>query len=493
MPVRDKRNPHLPLIAGLLLPATILAACAPAVPPTAMPASTDAPAARISPTPLPDRPPFAPGTVFDYLAQQGDTLPSVAAHFQTTIEEIRRENPDLPEAVTTLPAGYLLRVPAYYVPLTTTPYRILPDSEVVNGPGALGFDLQAEVESRPGFLKDLSDYAQRRQRPAWDVVRVVSRNYSVHPRLLLALLEHQTGALSRPEPGALDATYPLGYENVRYRGLYRQLVWAAEQINDAYYGWRIGSVEFELADERVARPDPWQNAGTVGVQGFFAALLGEREFAEAIGPDGFAQTWARLWGDPFARQVEFLPPSLQQPELGLPFRPNRYWDFTGGPHPSFGDSLPYGALDLAPPTAITGCAPSGEPFTAPAAGIVTTSDHAMLILDLDGDGDERTGWVLFFYHVATGGRAPEGQVVEMGDPLGYPSCEGGRATGTHVHLARRYNGEWIPAGGVLPFEMGGWTAAYGDAPYLGTMTKGSKVVSACTCSIAENRIEYTLP
>jgi hypothetical protein len=41
--------------------------------------------------------------------------------------------------------------------------------------------------------------------------------------------------------------------------------------------------------------------------------------------------------------------------------------------------------------------------------------------------------------------------------------------------------------------MGGWTAAYGDAPYEGTMTKGSKVVPACECSIAENRIEYTLP
>jgi hypothetical protein len=60
-------------------------------------------------------------------------------------------------------------------------------------------------------------------------------------------------------------------------------------------------------------------------------------------------------------------------------------------------------------------------------------------------------------------------------------------------VARRYNGEWIPAGGVVPFEMGGWTAAFGDAPYAGTMTKGSKIVPACECSIAENRIEYTIP
>jgi hypothetical protein len=41
--------------------------------------------------------------------------------------------------------------------------------------------------------------------------------------------------------------------------------------------------------------------------------------------------------------------------------------------------------------------------------------------------------------------------------------------------------------------MGGWTAAAGDVPYAGTMTKGSKVVPACECSTAANRIEYTLP
>ena len=427
------------------------------------------------------------------MAQQGDTLPAVAAHFNTTEDAIRKANPDLPQVVTTLPAGYPMQVPAYHVPLTSTPFHILPDSEAVNGPGAIGFDLKAEVESRPGFLKGLTDFAQRRQRPAWEVVDVVARNYSIHPKLLLTLLEHQTHALSQPEPQGNQATYPLGYENIRRRGLYRQLIWAAERFNNAYYGWRTGPVELELSDGRLSKPDPWQNAGTVGVQGVFAALEGQPAFEEAIRPDGFAQTWEELWGDPFAAEQVVIPPSLQQPQLGLPFPPNRVWDFTGGPHPSWGDSLPFGALDFAPPAAIVGCAPSGEAFTAPASGIVTTSDHAMVTLDLDGDSDERTGWVLFFYHVATEGRAPAARVVKQGDPLGYPSCEGGLATGTHIHLARRFNGEWMPAGGPIPFEMGGWTAADGAAPYQGTLTKGSRVVEACVCSTAENRIEYTLP
>lgn len=488
--MRHQRNLDLALTA--LVVAGLGAGCGPS-PLLPAPTSMAADAEPALPSAIPPATAFPPGTIFDYLAQQGDTLPAVAAHFNTTVEAIVEENPALPDAVTTLPAGYLVRVPAFYVPLTSPPFHILPDSEAVNGPGALDFDLRAEVESRPGFLKGLTDYAQRKQRPAWEVVDVVARNYSIHPKVLLALLEHQTHALTKPEADGLEGIYPLGFEDIRHRGLYRQLSWAAENFNNAYYGWRAGGVELELADGRISRPDPWQNAGTVGVHGVFAAFLGRAAFEAAIGPDGLARTMTELWGDPFADEQVIIPPSLQQPELGLPFAPNRTWDFTGGPHPAWGDGLPWGALDLAPPSAIAGCAESVEVFTAPADGIVTTSDYAMVLLDLDGDGDQRTGWVLFFYHVGLDDQAPAGSVVKKGDPLGHPSCEGGRATGTHIHVARRYNGEWIPAGGTIPFEMGGWTAAFGDEPYAGTMTKGSKIVPACECSIAENRIEYTLP
>jgi hypothetical protein len=170
-----------------------------------------------------------------------------------------------------------------------------------------------------------------------------------------------------------------------------------------------------LADGRISRPDPWQNAGTVGLHGVMAALYGQSGFDASIGPDGLAGTLTDFWGDPFAEEQTVIPPSLQQPELGLPFAPNRFWDFTGGPHPSWGDSLPWGALDLAPPSAIAGCAESPETFTAPADGVVTTSDYAMLMLDLDGDSDQRTGWVIFFYHVGLDNQAPAGMVVKMGD------------------------------------------------------------------------------
>lgn len=446
------------------------------------------------PTPLPTRGPYPPGKIFEYLTQNGDTLPAIAMHFNTSVAEIRMENPDLPDAITTLPPGYPLRVPGYYTPLTGPTFKILPDSELVYGPSATEFNIRSEILDHTGYLVEMESFAYKRQRKAWDVVQVIAENYSIHPRLLLTLLEYRTKALSAPFPQGDELTYPMAYRDISYRGLFWQLVWVAERLNDGYYGWREGTLnEFTLADGLVVRPDPWQNAGTVAMQYLFAGWYDSTEFELASSPEGFVKTYLDLWGDPFEKGQVIIPGSLQQPELALPFLPNRVWDFTGGPHFSWGTSLPMGALDFAPPSEESGCALSIEGFTAPAGGVISRSAEAAVILDLDGDGYEQTGWVLFFFHVATEGRIPEGTIVARGDVLGFPSCEGGRATGTHIHVARKYNGEWIPAAGILAFVLDGWTTEIGTEPYEGTLTKGSKIVPACPCSRKENQIIYELP
>jgi hypothetical protein len=432
--------------------------------------------------------------LFPYEAQSGDTIPALAAHFNTTQEEIHEANPDLPDGLTTLPPGLPLQIPAYYAPLTGPAFHILPDSEIVFGPSASGVDIDREIRSRPGFLVGLSDYAYKLQRSAWEVVEVIAQNYSIHPRVLLALMEYQTQALSDPFPNDEAVTYPMGYQEPGYEDLFWQLIWASERLNDGYYGWRAGTLEaFELADGLVVRPDPWLNAGTAAIQYFFAGLFGMEGFNHAVGPSGFQRTYVELWGDPFDLAVELIPGNLQQPDLTLPFVPNRIWDFTAGPHFSWGTSLPLGALDFGPPADETGCALSSEWIAAPAAGVIARSEEAIVMLDLDADGDIRTGWVLFFYHVATRDRIEAGVRVAAGDLLGHPSCEGGRATGTHFHLARRYNGEWIPASGVLAFSMDGWVVYAGDEAYAGTLQKGSKIVIASAFSPASSRILYEFP
>jgi LasA protease len=429
-----------------------------------------------------------------YRAQSGDTLPAIAGHFNTTVDAILEANPTLAANTTSLRPGLPLNIPAYFLPLTGSPFKIMPDSEIVNGPSAIEFDVRVELLSRSGYLIEQSDYAYQLERPAWEVVQVIAENYSIHPRLLLALLEFQTSALTDPFPSDDEITFPLGHMDARYRGLFRQLLWAAERLNDGYYGWRTGELrEFETLDGMLYRPDAWQNAGSVALQHLFAGSYPASELESVLGPTGFYASYVELWGDPFSFEVELVPGQLEQPELRLPFLPNRIWDFTGGPHFSWGTSLPWGALDFGPPAAVTGCTSSQEWATAPAPGIVTRSEEAIVVLDLDSDGDHRTGWSLFYFHLDTKERITAGTHVQPGDLIGHPSCEGGRATGTHFHLARRYNGEWLPAAGPIPFVLDGWVAAGGLEPYEGTLMKGSKIVEACTCSTRENRILYELP
>jgi hypothetical protein len=115
----------------------------------------------------------------------------------------------------------------------------------------------------------------------------------------------------------------------------------------------------------------------------------------------------------------------------------------------------------------------------------------VVVLDLAGSGHEQTGWVLTYLHVSTESRIPVGSWVDVGTPLGHPSCEGGFSTGTHVHIARKYNGEWIAAAGPMPFNLSGWVATAGPAAYKGELTRGEQTVIACTCSSSKTYIGRT--
>ena len=491
---------RLAIIVRTVLPVLLLAltACLPedAIRPPDLPGLVEDPTATMAPaaTPLPTRLPIVPGQIMPYAAQSGDTLEAVASHFNTTVEAIRNANPALPREVTTLTPGEVLRVPTYFAPFTGTPFRILPDSEVVNGPPRAGWNLAAEVESRGGYLASFRGYTLGGFREGWQVVEKVAQRYSVNPRVLLALLEYRTKALTLDTLSTEQILYPLALIDSEWKGLAGQMYWASEMLNNGYYGWRDGSLDqIVLADGRVTRPDPWQNAGTVAVQYAMAQWYGQAEFAQAVGPEGFVLTYRALFGDPFAYEQQLMPGELTQAEMALPFEPGKVWAFTGGPHPSWGESLPWGALDFAPPSTITGCISSPEWVVAVADGVVTRSELATVVLDLDGDGDERTGWVVFYFHLDSDGRVGQGVRVSRGDHLGHPSCEGGRATGSHVHIARRYNGEWIPAGGPLAFSLSNWRAASSGEVYLGTLTRFLDVISACTCSTYENQLALPVP
>lgn len=441
------------------------------------------------PTPFPTRPEYAPGELVDYIAQTGDTLPALAARFNTTITEILTANPFIPSNATTMPPGMPMKIPIYYKPLWGTPYQIIPDGVFVNGPSQIGFDTQSFVEAQPGWLKNYVSFAGGKNRSGAEIVELVATNFSISPQLLLAVLEFHTGALSSPQPPLDLETYPLEYISTSHRGVYLQLVSAADRLNDGYYRFRAGTlIEFELLDKRFERPDPWQNAATVALQYYFAQLYEPDRYFRAIGPDGIALTFRNLFGDPWARETAHLPGSLEQPPMILPFELGRPWTLTGGPHTAWGTRMPYAAIDFAPPSKTSGCVESDDWATAVSTGVVVRTDEGVAVLDLDGDGDERTGWNVLYLHLAAKDRATVGTVLETGQPIGHPSCEGGTSTGTHIHIARKYNGEWILAEGPLAFNLEGWIAYNGARPYEGGLRRFSQTVVACVCSNKESQL-----
>ncbi len=233
----------------------------------------------------------------------------------------------------------------------------------------------------------------------------------------------------------------------------------------------------------------------MAIQYYFSLLYSGTKYYASIGPDGLARTYKTLFGDPWLASPTFIPGSLQQPSLLLPFPPEQVWTYTGGPHTGWGKGEPFSAVDFAPPAEHSGCITVNAKNynVAMADGLVVRSSVDGLALDLDGDGDERTGWVIFYLHLASETRAPVGKQLHAGDMIGYPSCEGGEVTGTHVHIARKYNGEWILADGPLALNLAGWVAHNGSQAYLGTLIRGTAVIKACDCSDAPSSIRSDAP
>lgn len=373
--------------------------------------------------------------------------------------------------------------------------HFFPDAAVVASPITRDFDVAAYLESSGGFLAEYQQYLMiSGWTPAAKVIERVARENSINPQLLLALLEYQSQCVLGQPPDPQNFTSALGAQTYYRKDLYGQLVWAARTLSDGFYGRLMGELtEISFPDGTILALSEEINPGTAALYYFFAQLSGPVEWARAIDPQsGFLALYTQMFGDPWDAAAEFgelLPEDLAQPELELPFEPGRIWAYTGGPHPAFEGIGPRAALDFAPSMAISGCASSVEWVTAMADGWVVRAEDGVVVQELDGDGYEQTGWALMYLHIDSQDHAAVGAYLRMGDRLGHPSCAGGRATGTHVHVARKYNGVWMPADGAVPFNLGGWVAHAGEEPYLGTLTRQEEVIVAHQFGSAVSHIQ----
>jgi LysM repeat protein len=416
----------------------------------------------------------------EHVVKSGDTLYGIAVAYGATIDSIlavnELDNPD------SLVVGQVIKLPD--APVQQTPqFKIMPDSKLIRGPGSGDFDITRFINQQPGYIRIATDIVPTRlaDNPGFEesltaaqVVERVSIEYSVDPRLLLALLEYRGQWLSDPSPAPSLKTNPLISEadsaGIDRSGLYKQLAWAANQLNFGYYGWKYrGWTTLEFAGGQRLLYAPGLNAGAVALQYYFSLNKSFNLWQHDIDQSGFFSVYYTYFGNPFAGAIDpIVPVSPQQPPMTLPFAQGEVWLFTGGAHGGWGTGSAWSAIDFAtpddPPEGVA-CYTSEYWARAVTAGVIARSGYGAVVLDLDGDGDETTGWTVLYLHIAAQDRIAVGATVQIGDTIGHPSCEGGFSTATHLHIARRYNGEWIPADCFVcapqhdrpSFTMSGWS------------------------------------
>jgi murein DD-endopeptidase MepM/ murein hydrolase activator NlpD len=442
-------------------------------------------------TPTPDAPRVLPTFSSDYylyVVQYGDSLGYIASLYNMELETLLAANTLVdPDA---LEIGQIINVPARLTSTTASDFKIIPDSELVYGPASADFDIKEFVKSQNGYLASYRGYVGEDVMSGIQIVKRVSQEFSVNPRLLLALLEYQSGWVTNRHVDYLSVDYPMGNQDQKYQGLYMQLSWTANMLNRGYYLWKINALPYTpLDDGSIAPMSPLINAGTAAVQYMLGLNSNAADWQRAVGAGGVFHTYTQLFGIPFDRTIDpLLPADLAQPEMILPFEEYVVWSYTGGPHAGWGSGSAWAAIDFAPPGYEYGCYTSDAWVTAAADGVITRSENGVVVIDLDGDGFEQTGWTVLYLHIESRDRIAVGTQVEAGDRIGHASCEGGVSDGTHLHFARRYNGEWISADIGIPFILSGWTSAgYGDE-YSGILTKNGVIVYSWNGRVRDNQI-----
>ena len=471
-------------IALILGAALILSACGGSNAMDEQPTPSPTPEIILTSTPEPERT-QAPTGYVEYYTRSGDTLPVIAAHFGVQPYQIISD--EVLDSEKILAPGIKLFI-RDLLGETSKPEILFPDSEFVYSRSAIGFDIQAFAEEQGGYLATCKELMTRGTTPASDILFELALGYSINPRLLLTLIEYDSGWVTRQPLSKEEKLYPMGWIKTDRAGIYFQTGLLVRQLSQGYYGWRAGTLnEITFLDGSTLRLSPFLNAGTVGVMYALAQYHNRVSWEAALyGSGNVAEIHQELFGDVQAR-FEGVDPlfdaGVEQPILNLPIPINQKWALTNGPHPAWGLYGPLAALDFAPAGA-SGCDVSKRFALAAAAGRVVRAGNGVVVLDLDGDGYEQTGWVLVYMHVSSTDRVQAGDYVNADDPIGHPSCEGGTANGTHIHIARKYNGEWVLADGGLPFVLSGYRAhngkkdCTGDRACGGTLDNGERTIVA---------------
>ena len=243
----------------------------------------------------------------------GETLGYIGQLYGVSAEEIA-DATGLAN-IDSLEVGQSLIIPIQNDIIVGPSNKLVPDSELVYGPGARGFDVRSFAQSYNSYLLRYQEEVEGQLLDGVDIVQLVADRAMVNPRLLLTALEYQSGWVTQPTPE--DDGFPLGYFDPETGGLYQQLMWAANMLNLGFYGRAEGGLTtMTLLDGTTVLYAPDINDGTAGVQNWLASRSGisYADWQADVSGDGVTATYEELFGrSPFALTYEPLIPANLDP------------------------------------------------------------------------------------------------------------------------------------------------------------------------------------
>lgn len=284
---------------------------------------------------------------------------------------------------------------------------------------------------------------------------------SISPRVLLALMEQQSGVLRNANLSAQQLAQPFAKLSAK-QDFAGQLQDVADQLATRLYQepQHPGASEFSSAQTPSALDFLFES---VGPQTPAESLLESQAQQHTAIANQFGQIYRQLFAEDFAagdRQAEQRvspnePVTMAGPANGFlqfPFPLGQSWH-VGGAHTNTGSgNYPMSSLDMSQGGG-WGSNQSGRWVAASAAG--SFKRHSSCFAEVVHSG----GWSTTYYHLMniqynTGANVSKNtKIANPANTKAQALCNGGASTGPHQHWSLKQNGSWTHLNGVY---VSGW-------------------------------------
>ena len=334
-----------------------------------------------------------------------------------------------------------------------------------------GPEIQAFLEARNSPLATARISIGNRSHSFTDVLVSLSNLYSISPRLLLSLMDLQSGVLSTSTPSSEQLAWAAGFQgdNGSRRGLFAQLRWLTREL-------RAALRDYALLDGTALPPLNFVNGSILAVPSTIdlSRYVLSRALAPTTTPDrldallaGVAPTYQRLFDlDPRLAPTDW--PPLAEPFLSRPFERNfpvtSFFDHdapflrpNGSLHTFWGraETNPAFAYDghtgwdyaMGPPDRVLAAAPGLVVFAGYSDDGCKTPAGAVII-------EHGNGYRTLYWHLARVD-VMAGRTVERGAVIGIAG-DTGCARGAHLHFQVQYLGRDVDPYGWCGADPDPW-------------------------------------